>query len=661
MIRPIRAVLISAAGPAFTVGGDLEHFGRRIADLDVALAEVIPDYHRTLARLAALEVPVVAAVQGAIAGGGLGLAWIADLVLAADDSVFATGFARLGLSGDGGCTWFLPRLVGLRRAQEMEIGGRVLTAAGSARLGPRHPGGPGGPISRPRPRRSSRGSRPDRRSRSAAMRRLLRESWGATLEQQLDAESAAITRSARSADAREGITAFAARRPPRFTGRKEPRMIARTDVLVIGAGVGGLCAAARLAHHGRKVVVVESRDRVGGRASTVDVDGFKVNTGAIAIEYGGVMEETFRLVGAPWDLRVPSPATLFRIKGRDVDLSKGGWGLLVNGVTKHGARLLDSLGSARRGELPDEQLSTKAWLAKVTSNETLHAVFRNLCAAIFAVNSDELPPRPSSRTSCGRGVPQFRLLSGRDARAHAGARRRGHRARRRGLARERGGDAAGRGWRVRGAVVRRGGSTIECRDAVVEIAADTVISNAGPARTVALAGREHFAASYLARMDRDLAATANIVVNVASRAPLLAAPGIVTFGITRRLCNMANLTATCPELAPPGVAPLRRLRRPDPGGRRLRRAGRDRRDAAGSPRRAPGFADARILSIAVMRGEWPAQRSIAGLDLPQETSLANLWNVGDGVREYASGGTQACAETAAARRRAGAWRGTERR
>jgi hypothetical protein len=47
-----------------------------------------------------------------------------------------------------------------------------------------------------------------------------------------------------------------------------------------------------------------------------------------------------------------------------------------------------------------------------------------------------------------------------------------------------------------------------------------------------------------------------------------------------------------------------------------------------------------------MRGDWPAQRSIAGLDLPRETTLENLWNVGDGVRTYANGGVQACAETA---------------
>jgi hypothetical protein len=55
---------------------------------------------------------------------------------------------------------------------------------------------------------------------------------------------------------------------------------------------------------------------------------------------------------------------------------------------------------------------------------------------------------------------------------------------------------------------------------------------------------------------------------------------------------------------------------------------------------------ARILSIRVMRGDWPAQRSIAGSELPRDTPVENLWNVGDGVTTYANGGVQACAETA---------------
>jgi phytoene dehydrogenase-like protein len=173
-----------------------------------------------------------------------------------------------------------------------------------------------------------------------------------------------------------------------------------------------------------------------------------------------------------------------------------------------------------------------------------------------------------------------------------------------------------------------------------------VISNAGPEATVALAGREHFDDAYLERLDRDLHATANIVVNIASDEPLMEAPGIITFGITRRLCNMANLTATCPELAPPGQHLYVAYGVPKPAvgafdeEAEIEATLQDLRD---------NFADfdrrARVLSIRVMRGDWPAQRSVAGLDLPRETPLENLWNVGDGVREYANGGIQACAES----------------
>lgn len=218
--RAVRALLISAEGLAFTVGGDLDYLAARVEDLDDALEEAIPDYHRALARLAALDVPVVCAVQGAIAGGGLGLAWIADFVLASEDAVFATGFARLGLSGDGGSTWFLPRLIGLRRAQELVIGGRVLTAAEALEWGL---------VTRVVPPADLEAQAEALAARLAAgatvafahMRRLLRDSWSATLEQQLDAERAAMKVCAATADAREGVSAFVQRRSPRFTGRQE--------------------------------------------------------------------------------------------------------------------------------------------------------------------------------------------------------------------------------------------------------------------------------------------------------------------------------------------------------------------------------------------------------------------------------------------------------
>jgi phytoene desaturase len=405
----------------------------------------------------------------------------------------------------------------------------------------------------------------------------------------------------------------------------------RFDALVIGAGAGGLSAAALLAHHGYRTLVVESRDRVGGRASSFEDRGFTVNTGAVAIEYGGMLEQVFDAVGAPFEIRIPEPATLFRIKGKDVALGKGPLGMLVNGALKRGAGLLNT---------DDDGTTVKQWLTGYTKNDTVHAIFRNLCAAIFAVNSDELPVKAFMTYFLQKGA--FRAF---------GFSPTGTLGLMQGLA-DAVTDKRGDVWlnsevgalhvhesRVRTATIHRAGETLE-------IEAEVVISNAGPQTTVELAGREHFDAAYLNRMDRDLKATANIVFNIASDEPLMEAPGIITFGITRRLCNMANLTATCPELAPSAKhlyvaygVPIPAVGEFDEQAE-IEATHQDLRD------NFERFDDrAEVLSIKVMRGDWPAQRSIAGLDLPRATTLENLWNVGDGVREYANGGIQACAES----------------
>jgi phytoene dehydrogenase-like protein len=402
----------------------------------------------------------------------------------------------------------------------------------------------------------------------------------------------------------------------------------RYDALVIGAGAGGLTAAALLSHHGYKTLLVELRDRVGGRASSYTTDdGFTINTGAIAIEYGGALEQAFKTVGAPFEIRIPEPATLFRIKGRDVALGKGPLGMLVNGALKRGAGILHS---------EDNETSVKEWLSGYTKNETVHAIFRNLCAAIFAVNSDELPVRAFMTYFLHKGA--FRNF---------GFSPTGTLGLMQGLADtvtevwldSEVGDLHGHENRITGATVHRAGET-------VEVEAEVVISNIGPHATTELVGREHFDDGYLARLDTQLKPTANIVFNIASELPLMDAPGIITFGVTRRLCNMANLTATCPELAPSGQhlyvaygVPIPAVGEFDEQAE-IEATHEDLRD------NFDGFDQkARILSIKVMRGEWPAQRSVAGHDLPRQTPLENLWNVGDGNREYANGGIQACAES----------------
>jgi 2-(1,2-epoxy-1,2-dihydrophenyl)acetyl-CoA isomerase len=214
----VRAVLLTAEGPTFTVGGDLRVMSERTDDLGALMGEMIPPWHDALERLAALPVPVVCAVHGAVAGGGLGLAWCSDFVLATPGTRFATGFARLGLSGDGGSTWFLPRLVGMRRALELMVGGRVLTAEEALEWGV---------ISRIVPELELHDAAAALAAELAQgptlayglMRRMLRNSMTATLTEGFAAEADAMVRTGESADAQDGVRAFSEGRAPRFEGR----------------------------------------------------------------------------------------------------------------------------------------------------------------------------------------------------------------------------------------------------------------------------------------------------------------------------------------------------------------------------------------------------------------------------------------------------------
>jgi phytoene desaturase len=426
----------------------------------------------------------------------------------------------------------------------------------------------------------------------------------------------------------------------RWRGRNALRTITNFDAVVVGAGAGGCCAAARLAHAGLRTLLTDDHDRLGGRASTETIDGHKVNTGAIALEFDGVFEETFNLVGAQLPLRAPKPANAFYLDRKVIDVGKGGWAMLLGSLTKGAARILDQFAQAKSGSLPDGRLSTKEWLAGYTKNETVHAIFRNLCAAIFAANADELPAKAFLTYFTSKGA--FKKF-GFHPEGTVGA------------------------WQALAAAVERNGEAwllspatrIEIENGaaravvvrhegeLVRVQTPIVVSNAGPKATVQLGGPENFPADYVRQLQTVLRPAANIVFNFASRKPLVDAPGIITFGKTRRLCNMANLTATCPEIAPPGWHQYVAYAVPVPALGNFTDETEIALSREDLREQFPGFDErANMLSIRVMRDDWPAQRSCAGYDMPRETGVAGLWCVGDAVKQYGNGGTQACAETA---------------
>lgn len=410
-----------------------------------------------------------------------------------------------------------------------------------------------------------------------------------------------------------------------------------TNVLVVGGGMGGVCAAARLAAAGQKPLLVERADRVGGRASSFTKDGFTINTGAVAIEYGGAMEETFKAVDAEFELRFPEPANVFRVKGKTINPAKGGWAFLLDQITKKGAKLLAGLGSARKGEYPEDQLTLEQWIGGATSNETVHRLFRNLAAAIFAVNADEIPAKAFLTYFMEKGA--FRKFG-----FHPGGTVAVCQALADVVPRE-GGEIwldsevtklhAGDG-KVTGATIRRG-------DETVEVTCGAVVSNVGPTATIDLVGEDDLDAAYVQQIRALAKPTANIIIHVASDAPLLDTPGLIVFSATDRLCNAGNMTATCPELAPDGKHLTVVYAVPRPAVGDFDEETEVRLSLEELERELPG---GDVIDVRVMRGDWPAQRALSGYEMPRETPLDNLYNVGDGVRDYGSGGTQSCAETA---------------
>ena len=126
----VRAILVRANGKMFCSGGDLKYMLalEDEAALAKALKVTTTYFHAAVSRLLRGNAPVVMAIQGAAAGGGFSFAITGDIVIAAESAKFKMAYTASGISPDGGSTWFLPRLVGLRVAQRLALENPTLTA-----------------------------------------------------------------------------------------------------------------------------------------------------------------------------------------------------------------------------------------------------------------------------------------------------------------------------------------------------------------------------------------------------------------------------------------------------------------------------------------------------------------------------------------------------
>lgn len=210
----VRVVCLAGAGRAFMAGGDLVEMQ---ADPIGSSRELIAGMHGAIRLLAGLPAPVVAQVHGAVAGGGLGLMLACDLVVAAEGTRFSVAYPLVGASCDCSTSWGLPRAVGMRKAAELALLGDTIEAAEALAIGV---------VTRVVPQERLAAETEAIIQRLAAgptqalgrLKKLLRTSLDHDLDTHLEAEAAGFAACAATADFREGVGAFLARRPARFTG-----------------------------------------------------------------------------------------------------------------------------------------------------------------------------------------------------------------------------------------------------------------------------------------------------------------------------------------------------------------------------------------------------------------------------------------------------------
>ena len=422
------------------------------------------------------------------------------------------------------------------------------------------------------------------------------------------------------------------------------------DAIVIGAGMGGMCAAARLSAAGMSVLLLEKSPYLGGRCSHRVRGSFVVTTGAIMIPMAksSAIGEAFAAVGAEMNMIETTGRMRYRLDHGDYDLPPTGGGLLgmiefaFAGDSASAEVLFQRIREALN-EIPADNITFRDWLDTYTGNDSVKGLFQGFCAALMGTNLHEIPAGEFFR---------FLKYSSRGSRF--------------GLAAAGNGDlmeSLGRGIEASGSEIRR---QVACHQIIVEdnravgvvvkskeggeeiIKADYVLSNTGPVRTIELCGgRQLFDGAYLDRLDASPHEAPIMHVAFVLDEPLIPDfDGSLVFGNNKNLIYLEIPSIISPQLAPEG--------------KYLHTAYGAPRDAAKPDLKAelattileleknfPGqMAGAEFLVRARHSGQAPGMHRWAGHMMPVTTPIDGLFNVGDGSTTPGTIGTEGAASSA---------------
>jgi len=424
------------------------------------------------------------------------------------------------------------------------------------------------------------------------------------------------------------------------------------DVIVLGAGMGGMCAAAYLTAEGYRVLLLEKSRHLGGRCSHREREGYTVTTGAIMVPMGAdsAIRQAFDSVGAEMDMVETTGRMRYRLWHGDYDLPRVGGGLrgmiefAFEGDQQKTEQLFRAIIAVLGGERPDERQSLRDWFLQRTDNPAVLGLFQGFCAALMGTSLHEIP-----------AAEYFRFLG----RSSKGSRF--------GLAAAGNGalmEALGSAIETRGSEIRRRQrcsrilvedqrvSGVEVENSAGErhrFRADAVISNLGPNLTMELAGEANFTGPWRERLQAHPYCAPIIHYSFVLDEPLLPdLDGSLVFGNTRNLIYLEIPSLISPQLAPEGKYLHTAYGAPIDATTTDLRA-----DAANTlnelEQNFPGLqSKAQFLVKARHIGPAPGMHRWPGYMMPNETPIAGLFNVGDGATPPGTIGTEGSAASARA-------------
>lgn len=210
----IRAVVITGNGPAFSQGGNLKDFVAS-EELGELIKKVTAYFHQSVSFLKRMNKPLIAAVNGPAAGGGMSLALACDLIYCSEHARFIMAYNKIGFCPDGGGSYFLPRIVGLRRAFELLYTNRELNAQEAKEWGIVNDVLPHDellPFVIKLAKKLAQGPT----EAYGVTKQLFYQSFQESLDTQMALESNYLARLSTSAEGREGVRAFLEKRKPQF-------------------------------------------------------------------------------------------------------------------------------------------------------------------------------------------------------------------------------------------------------------------------------------------------------------------------------------------------------------------------------------------------------------------------------------------------------------